>query len=71
MEGSQGRSVVHAARQIKRDQITLVPVVVVRATSNVPPPVSRAPAMELGDRYTEYEKRIFPPSIPSDNPQTR
>ena len=27
--------------------------------------------MELGDRYSEYEKRSFPPSIPSDNPQTR
>jgi len=50
MEGSQGRSVVHAARRTKRDQIALVPVVVVRATSNVLPLVPRAPAMELGDR---------------------
>ena len=71
MEGPHGRSVAHAARQIKRDQITLVPVVVIRATSNVPPPVRRAPAMELGDRYSEYEKRKISPSIPSDNPQTR
>jgi len=27
--------------------------------------------MELGDRYSEYEKRSFAPSISSDNPQTR
>jgi hypothetical protein len=50
MEGSQGKSVVHAARQTKRDQVALIPVVMVRATSNVPSLVPRAPAMELGDR---------------------
>jgi len=50
MEGSQGRSVAHAARQIKRDQIVLVPVVVVRPASNVSPLVPRAPVMELVDR---------------------
>ena len=33
--------------------------------------VPRAPAIELGDRYSEYDKRSFPPSIPSGNPQTR
>jgi len=51
IEGSQGRSVDHGARRIKRDQIALVPVVVVSPTFNVPPlGLDRAPAMELGDR---------------------
>jgi len=35
MEGSQDRSVDHGARRIKRNQIALVPVVVVTPTFNV------------------------------------
>jgi len=50
LEQWSSRSVVYAALRLKRDQVALVPVVVVRATSNVAPPVPRAPAMELGDR---------------------
>jgi len=51
MEGSQGKSVDHGARRIKRDQVALIPVVVVSPTFNVPPlGLDRAPAMELGDR---------------------